>query len=150
VLGNVRLSGGSTLHLRAGTYNLNSFVLTGNSNVIVDSGPVVFNLDGDDVATVVDLTGGTTTNLSFDPTRFQINYRGSGNIMLNGGTAASALVYAPRAALSLSGGANFYGSLLGASVTISGGTRVHYDRKLDRTFYSVGNQMLSAFNWKKF
>ena len=63
---------------------------------------------------------------------------------------SSALVYAPRAALSLSGGANFYGSLLGASVTISGGTRVHYDRKLDRTFYSVGNQMLSAFNWKKF
>lgn len=150
VLGNVRLSGGSTLHLRAGTYNLNSFVLTGNSNVIVDSGPIVFNIEGDDVATVVDLTGGTTTNLSFDPTKFQINYRGTGSILLNGGTAASALVYAPRAALSLSGGANFYGSLLGASVTISGGTHVHYDRKLDRTFYSVGNQMLSAFNWRKF
>jgi Tfp pilus assembly protein PilX len=150
VLGNVRLSGGSTLHLRAGTYNLNSFVLTGNSNVIVDSGPIVFNIEGDDVATVVDLTGGTTTNLSFDPTNFQINYRGTGSILMNGGTAAAALVYAPRAALSLSGGANFYGSLLGASVTITGGTRVHYDRKLDRTFYSVGNQMLSAFNWKKF
>lgn len=150
VLGNVRLSGGSTLHLRAGTYNLNSFVLTGNSNLIVDSGPVVFSMAGGDVATVVDLTGGTTTNPTFDPTRFQINYRGTGTIMLNGGTAASALVYAPLAALSLSGGADFYGSLLGASVTIAGGTRVHYDRKLDRSFYTVGNQMLSAFNWKKF
>jgi len=36
--GNLGLSGGTTMHLSAGTYNLNSFTLSGNSVLYVDSG----------------------------------------------------------------------------------------------------------------
>lgn len=150
VLGNVRLTGGSTLHLTAGTYNLNSITLAGNSNLVIDSGPVIMNVKGEDQATPIDLTGGTTANASFTPSNFQIQYAGTGTLKLNGGTSTSAMVYAPRAAINLSGGANFYGSLLGASVTISGGTRVHYDRHLDSTFSTAGNYMLTSFTWKKY
>ena len=149
-LGNVRLTAGSTLHLAVGTYNVNSLTLAGNSNLVIDSGPVIMNLAGEDQSTVMDLTGGTTSNMSFTPALFQIQYAGAGTLKLNGGTAAAAMVYAPRSAISLSGGADFYGSLLGATVTISGGTKVHYDRHLGQTFFTVGNHMLNTFTWKKF
>lgn len=150
VLGNVRLSGGSTLHLTAGTYNFNSITLSGNSNLVIDSGPVIMNVSGQDQNTAIDLTGGTTSNASFNPSNFQIQYAGAGAVKMAGGTSASAMVYAPRSALSLSGGANFYGSLLGASVAISGGTMVHYDRHLNSTFSTAGNYMLTSFTWKKY
>ena len=150
VLGNVRVTSGSTLHLTAGTYNFNSISLAGNSNLIIDSGPVIMNVLGQDQTVPIDLTGGTTVNMSFTPSNFQIQYGRSQTLKLNGGTSTSAMVYAPRAAVNLSGGANFYGSLLGASVTISGGTHVHYDRHLDSTFSTAGNYMLTSFTWKKY
>ncbi len=149
-LGNVKVTAGSTLHLKAGTYNINSITLAGNSNLVIDSGPVIMNVQGTSQATVIDMTGGTVSNGSFLPTDFQIQYGGAGAIKLNGGTSSSALVYAPAAALSLSGGADFYGSLLGASVDISGGTKVHYDRHLAQTFFVIGNHMLNTFTWKKY
>ena len=150
VLGNIRVSGGATVHLTAGTYNVNSLVLSGNSNLVIDSGPVVMNVLGQDQNTAIDLTGGTTTNTSFNPSNFQIQYAGTGGVKMSGGTSASAMVYAPRAAVGLSGGANFYGSLLGATVNISGGTMVHYDRHLNSTFATAGNYMLTSFTWKKY
>jgi hypothetical protein len=149
-LGNVKLSGGATLKLNAGTYNINSLSLSGNSNLIIQSGPVILNVQGAGGGTVVDLTGGTVANGSFLATDFQIKYGGTGSIKLAGGASSSTLVYAPAASLDLSGGADFYGSLLGASVTVSGGTKIHYDRHLSQTFFTVGNHMLNTFTWKKY
>lgn len=150
VLGNVKLTGGSTLHLRAGTYNLNSITLAGGSSVILDSGPVIMNIEGDDVVTALDFTGGSLSNSTFVPSNFQVQYRGTGNIKLNGGTQSSGMIYAPQSAITLTGGADFFGSVLGATVTVNGGTRIHYDRQLSQTFFSVGNSMLSTFTWKKY
>lgn len=149
-LGNLRLSGGSTLHLAAGTYNVNSITLVGGSSLIIDSGPVIMNVEGAGQATVLDFTGGTVSNGTFIPSNFQIQYAAAGSMNLNGGTSSAAMVYAPAASLSLSGGANFYGSLLGATVTVTGGTRIHYDRQLSQTYFTVGNYMLNAFSWKKY
>ena len=150
VLGNVKMTGGSTLHLNAGTYNLNSISLAGGSTVIIDSGPVIMNLEGDDVATVLDFTGGSMSNSTFIPSNFQIQSRGDGAIKLNGGTQSSGMIYAPRGAITLTGGADFFGSVLGSTVTVNGGTRIHYDRQLSQTFFTVGSAMLSTFTWKKY
>ena len=149
-LGNVSMTGGATLHLKAGVYNVNSFSMAGNSNLIVDSGPVVLNAVGTGAATVVDFTGGTTSNLTYDPSMFQILYAGAGTVKLAGGTAAAATLYAPNATAQLAGGTDFYGSILAANVADNGGTQIHYDRHLSQSFFTVGNYMLNAFTWKKF
>src|ERR1051325_7333184 len=45
--GNITMSGQTTLHLTAGTYNVNSLVQTGNNtSIIVDSGPVNIKIQG--------------------------------------------------------------------------------------------------------
>lgn len=149
-LGNISMSGGTTVHLVAGVYNVNSLTMSGGSHLIIDSGPVHMNIVGTGQATPLDLTGGTTSNATFDPTLFQILYGGDGTIKLAGGTSSAAMVYAPNAQAQLTGGANFYGSVLAASVSVTGGTRIHYDRHLDQSFFTTGNYMLNSFTWKKF
>lgn len=98
----------------------------------------------------VDFNGGTTSNMTFDPSLFRILYGGSGTVRLNGGTSSSSMVYAPNASVDLSGGADFYGSVLGRMVSVTGGVRVHYDRNLGGSFGTTGNRMLTSFTWKKF
>jgi len=44
--GNLNVSAGTAIHLSAGTYNLNSLVLSGGSPLVVDSGPVTINVAG--------------------------------------------------------------------------------------------------------
>jgi hypothetical protein len=149
-LGDVKVTGGETLHLTAGTYNFNSISLAGNSSIVIDSGPVVLNVAGQSQTTPIDFTGGTVTNASFIPSNFQILYGGTGTVKLSGGSATAEMLYAPNAAASLTGGSNLYGSILAKTVDDSGGTKIHYDRHLQTTFDSAGNFMLSSFTWKKY
>jgi hypothetical protein len=149
-LGNISMTGGTTVHLTAGVYNINSLTMSGGSNLIIDSGPVILSVVGAGVGTAVDLTGGTTSNTTYDPSMFQILYGGTGTVKLAGGTASSATLYAPNAQAQLTGGADFYGSILAASVDVNGGTKIHYDRHLSQSFFTVGNYMLNSFTWKKF
>jgi hypothetical protein len=148
-MGNIKLTGGSTLHLMAGTYNINSISLAGNSNVIVDSGPVIINVVGTDENTPIDTSGGVVTNGTFDPGNLQIVYAGTNTVKVSGGTGTSAMVFTPNAAVALTGGSDFYGAILGASVTDAGGTHFHYDRHLANDFFTIGAYMLSSFTWKK-
>ncbi len=150
LLGNVTMQGGgATLRLRAGTYNINSFSMAGNTQLIIETGPVVFNIAGQGVTTPIDFTGGSTANESYLPTDFKILYGGTGAIKVAGNTAMAAMLYAPNSDVTLTGGSHFYGSIVGATVTDTGGTAFHFDRSLLNDFFVVGNHMLSAFTWKK-
>jgi hypothetical protein len=149
VLGNLHVTGGATLTLHAGTYNINSLKLTGGSTLAIATGPVILNVAGTSQTTPIDFEGGATANASFDPSLFRIQYAGTGALKLTGGTTTSAIVYAPNAQASLAGGADFYGSVLAATVDVSGGARIHYDRRLSRDFFTTGPQMMSGFSWKK-
>ena len=60
------------------------------------------------------------------------------------------LVYAPNSAVSFSGGSNWYGGVISATVDDTGGTNIHNDRRVGASFFSAGNFMLSAFNWKRY
>ena len=154
-LGNVSLSGGEALHLQAGNYVVNSMKLAGNSTLIIDeppvgpSGMVTLDVAGQGTTTPLDFTGGTIQNPSYKPEDFQILYNGTGTLKVAGGTAASAILFAPNANVTLVGGSDFYGEILGAQVTDTGGTHFHYDRSLQNKGYAPSNPMLSSFTWKK-
>jgi hypothetical protein len=92
----------------------------------------------------------TNTVGNFDPTTFQILYSGTGTISLKGGAASVGLLYAPNAAFSFAGGANWYGAVIGKDMTDMGGAAVHYDRQLQNKSFTVGPWMLDSFTWKKY
>lgn len=63
---------------------------------------------------------GVTSNLQF-------YYPGLKAFKVSGGTGSYAMVYAPNAAINISGGAHFYGSIIGSTINSSGNTAVHFD-----------------------
>lgn len=147
--GNLTVSGGTNIHLSAGTYNLNSLVLGGGSPLVVDSGPVIINVAGSGSATAIDLSGGSVSNPSGIAANCQFLYDGSGGVKLSGGSASYALVNAPNAAITFSGGSSWYGAVIGATVNDSGGTDVHYDRSLASSAVA-GKFQVIGFTWNKF
>jgi hypothetical protein len=147
--GNLSMSGGATIHLVAGTYVVNSMSFSGNSALVIDSGPVILNLAGQSQTTVLDLTGGTVTNSSLSPMNFQVMYAGTGNITITGGSKAAGIIYAPASTFKSSGGTDWFGAVVANTITDTGGTGFHYDRKLQNSFYVVGNPTLESFTWKK-
>lgn len=147
-IGNLKVTAGATLTLHAGTYNINSLQLTGGSTLAIASGPVILNVAGVAENTPIDFEGGATANNTFDPSLFRIHHAGTGTLKLTGGTTTSAIVYAPLASATVAGGADFYGSILAAAVTVTGGAQLHYDRRLSRDFFIVGPQMMSGFTWR--
>jgi hypothetical protein len=146
----VKLTGGAILHLKAGTYNFNSISLQGNSQIVVDSGPAIIQITGTGQTTPIDLSGGTTTNMSYIPKKLQIVYAGTDNVKVAGGAAAAMMVFAPNAAVKLTGGSDLYGAVLGKTIDDGGGTSIHYDRDLPTEFYVTWNTMMSSFSWKKY
>lgn len=158
VLPNLAMSGGARIMLTTaapGTpiaLNVNSFSMASNSALTL--GPntsVVMNVAGQGIsADVVDFTGGTLTNSSYDPSRFQILYAGTATIKLTGGSATAATVYAPNASVAMHGSADFYGSILSRQFSDIGGASVHYDRSLGTKFNTLGNHVMSSFSWQKY
>ena len=151
-LADLSLTGNKDLHLAAGTYNINTLKETGQTALVLDSVPVILNVTGTGGGTVLDLTGGSISNTTnnFDPSTFQIVYAGNGSISLKGGAAAVGLMYAPNASYSFGGNGDWYGSVIGASLTDMGGAAIHYDRRLKDKYYMAGPYMLNSFTWNKY
>jgi Tfp pilus assembly protein PilX len=152
-VGNVTVDAHSTLTLGApgvtSTINVNSLTINGNATLNI-LGTVILNVVGTGQPTPIDFTGGSVSNSSFDPTTFQVLYAGTGGIRLNGGAHTTALIYAPNAAASFNGGGDFYGSVIAQTIDDNGGASIHYDSRLKSEFFVAGNQMLTAFTWKKY
>ena len=141
------------MHVSKGTYNVNSFFLTGNSTLVIDSGPVILNLAGTSLASgssVLDTTGGSVSNPSGLPENFQINYAGSNPVQLAGGSGAYAVVYAPKALVKLVGNAGFYGAIISNTFSDLGGASVHYDRGLLNFATQASSFRLTSFTWSKY
>jgi len=152
-VGNVTVNAGQTLTLGApgvtSNIDVNSITLNGNAHVVI-LGTVILNVAGQSQTTPIDFTGGAVINPSFDPSNFQVLYAGTDTIKLNGGSQTAAVVYAPDAHIQFDGNADFYGSVVGATVDDTGGMRIHYDRNLGGRFYTLGNPMMTSFSWSRF
>jgi hypothetical protein len=133
--GNVQLNGGTTANLATGTYDFNSLILSGNSVLYVSpgSGPIIINVAGNGLSggnSALDLSGGSMVNASGKPSNLEFFYGGTHGVNLSGGLQAYATLYAPMAPVNMSGGTDFFGALIGSTVTDSGGTKIHYDTSL--------------------
>jgi hypothetical protein len=150
--GNVTMQG--TITLTGGTvanpaiYTLNSLTLNGNCNLVI-SGPVVINLAGVGVTTVLDMTGGSFSNTTYLPSNFVINYGGTDGMIVSGGNNAFGVIDAPNAPLTLIGGSNFYGQAIAQTVDDRGGTNFYWDQNLqtvvpsNASFYEIAMRELS-------
>jgi Tfp pilus assembly protein PilX len=148
--GNINTAGGATVHLSAGTYNINSLVMTNGSSLVIDSGPVIINVAGTGISPAVNLTGGTLNNSGGKPSNFQLLYGGTAGLTLSGGAASYGLVYAPNAPITMVGGADWYGSVVGATVNDSNSASVHYDLALQTNAVQMGHYVTTNFSWSKF
>jgi hypothetical protein len=138
--GNISITG--TLYLAPGTYNINSLSMTGNAAIIVNPpGAVVLNVAGTGQTTAVAIAGNGITD-DTTPNDFIINYAGTGGISVTGNGDVTAILNAPNAPLTQSGNGNWYGSILGAQMTIGGNAFFHYDKNaalapLNNGYYSL-------------
>ncbi len=154
--GNLNLSGGKTLHLSAGTYNVNSINISGGGFIVIDSGPVLFYPAGQGILAgsccAVNLSGGSISNPGGIPANFQIMTASAADITLSGGAGNYGVVYAPNSGITISGGGDLYGAVVGSTINNSGGTSIHYDRALGNIGTSstpTGFHMIN-FSWSKY
>ena len=150
-LGNVSANAQAVLHLSAGIYVVNSLSLASQVEIVLDGpGPVIFQIAGVGVATPLDMTGGSLTNATFNPTQLQFVYGGTGNVKLAGGSTSAALLYAPQATVTITGNNDFYGAVVAGKVTDMGVAAIHYDRSLQNSATTAGNPMMDEFNWRSY
>ena len=152
--GNITLNS-ANLHLAAGTYNINSLTANTNSQITVDSSPVIINIVGEDYTVPLLLNSsilpgpGNPANV-YDAKQLLINYAGTGAITVqpvNGRFVGQ--INAPNANVTIN--TEYYGSMIGSTVTFGNRTRLHFDRSLSATTtFAVGPDMLTSFSWKKY
>lgn len=127
IKGTVTLTGGTTAN--PAVYTMNSLSENGNATLVV-TGPVILNLAGVGVGTVLDLTGNGFANTTNVPSSFVINYGGTDTMKLNGGSDAYGIINAPNSAIVFRGGSNFYGQAVGNTIDDQGGTNFYWDASL--------------------
>jgi hypothetical protein len=153
-LGNVSVSqAGTTIHLGAGIYQVNSISLGSNVQVVVDSGPVIFQVAGNDLNNnqyAISISSGSLSNTTYNPQNLQFVYGGTGAIQVAGGAGSSAVVYAPNATASFTGGGTIYGAVITAQVTDMGGATIYYDQNLQNSGRTDGNPIMDQFTWKNY
>ena len=125
--GDLTVGGGKTVTLADGDYCFRNITLSGGA-ILAVNGPVRIELTG-----ILNASGGAFLNTTYDPANLEIasSYAGgNGAVLSGGGQGAYLSLYAPQTAITLSGGAQVYGAVLGKSVALSGGAAVHEDAQL--------------------
>ncbi|HXE53204.1 MAG TPA: TadG family pilus assembly protein, partial [Tepidisphaeraceae bacterium] len=117
------LGGSSSLTLPGGYYYFDNFTVAPLATLTF-SGPAVVYVTG-----WINIPGtiNTASNL---PKNLQIQVIGSANVSIGNQTALYADIYAPQSAVTLSGGGDIYGSVLGYSINMTGSSGIHYDLAL--------------------
>ncbi len=130
---------------------------TGTALTMSGSSVVTLNIASTATAPFTASGAWSNTNSTGVPTpaMFQINYGGTSAINVVGGAATAAALFAPSAPISITGGTNWYGSLVGSIVNDTNGANIYYDTQLGGNpnatqIATVGNFMLDSFSWARF
>jgi len=159
--GDITLAGSDVVTLTPGIYNINSISITGNAQLVVapypvgspnagQYGPIILNVAGNSNATPVDLEGNGISNPTYDPGDLQILYAGTGTVKIAGNGSSAAVVYAPNSTADFKGNAAFYGSVIANQLLDVGNGAIHYDMKLKKEMFTIGDYMLNSFTWNKY
>lgn len=123
--GNISITG--TLTMAPGTYNINSLSMTGLAQIIViPPGAVTLNFAGQGVTTAVAIGGNGITDDTL-PNDFVINYGGTDAVTIAGNGDVTAILNTPLAPIAQQGNGNWYGAIVGSTVTIGGNGFFHFD-----------------------
>jgi len=155
--GNINLAGSNSVTLTPGVYNINSISTTGNAQINIapdpvtgQYGPVILNVAGNNNTTPIDIEGNAIDNPTYDPSMFQMVYAGTGTIKIAGNGASAAVVYAPNATVDFKGNGQFFGAVIASQIADVGNGSIHYDMKLKKRMFTVGNYVLQSFTWNKY
>ena len=126
------INGNGTWTLAPGVYNINSLQINGGGSVTISPpGAVVINIAGQGTTQPLVFSGGATiANPTGLASNFQINYGGTNPMVLSGGTNCLAVVNAPNSPVTITGNSDFYGSIVGSTLTDTGGAALHFDTAL--------------------
>lgn len=134
-LGDVRVTSGTSLSVKGpGSFKLRSFRMDADSRLVVDNsaGPVTLYVTGK----VKMAAGARVDVVDPSPERFAVYVVGEGPVELAGkkdsGPAFTGVLYAPDAAVTISGQGQFSGAFVGGSLDMSDASDVHYDERLRR------------------
>ncbi|HUQ89533.1 MAG TPA: hypothetical protein VM096_18365, partial [Vicinamibacterales bacterium] len=130
--GNLSVAGNAVVRL-AGNYCFGSLTITGGAILQVETGPVTIRLTG-----VLNAGGGSVANGSGRPSNLRIesSYTGPGGVTLRGNNSAYLTIYAPGTDVNLQGG-TIFGAVVGKTLTVQGGTDVHYDNANTRAGWTI-------------
>ncbi|MBN1567386.1 MAG: pilus assembly PilX N-terminal domain-containing protein [Acidobacteria bacterium] len=123
-----------TLTFAPGTYYIDELAVTAGGQIVISDRTTLF------VKTSLQMEGQGVANTSWDPTRLTVNYAGTTQVKMTGGSEAYVEVYAPNAELQLNGNADFFGSFIAYDISVTGGPKVHFsegclqDHLLQRPF----------------
>lgn len=129
--GVLTVSGGKNLTLgtpAAGYFYFSSVTLSGNSTITVTAGHTDIW-----ISDFLNISGGTIVNTSTLPPALSFWSCGTASTnmwTLSGGSGAYFSVYAPNHPITVSGGGDIYGAIVGAALTSSGGAKIHFDEAL--------------------
>jgi len=147
--GIISMSGQQTLILTPGVYNINTLTLSGQATIVITPlGQVVLNVAGNGVTSgnVLDLSGQSVDNETFNANQFIINYGGSGNINVTGNANSSYFVLnAPQAQVQISGNGHLFGAVVGQTIADVGNGTFSYDKNVNLAPPSNGALNLISF-----
>lgn len=144
IKGNVTLPGGTVAN--PAVYTLNSLTV-GPGNTLTINGPVIININYHGNGNAVSISG--FANTTAVASNFVVNYGGFGSVSIASANAgAYAVVNAPNANVSLTGNANFYGQVLGASINVTGSAKFYWDLGINKQpnttpFFEISMRELS-------
>lgn len=156
------ITSNSSVHLTAGTYNINSLNLNGGS-VTLDSVPVIINLGGNGISsggTLLASQSSTTINDGGTPANLQIvtacclsggvQMANPPVITMNASSALYAVVYAPNSYVHITGSSQFLGAVVSQKTTCDSSGGYSYDEALQSSLLEVGPYKMVGFSWSKY
>jgi type IV pilus assembly PilX-like protein len=146
--GALTVSGGATVILASGTYCFSSVTLSSGSTLQVNDAVRIY-LDIKNSGDKSDFDGGSSggvVNTTGKAENLQIfSLSSSQGITLSGGSQAYMVFYAPNSPIKFLGESDFYGAVVGNTITDSGGTKMHYDEHLS----GLGGAGVVMLTWRQ-
>ena len=132
--GVLSVAGGAVVNLTASQYYFSQVIVQGNSTIQVN--PAAGTHIEIIISDLLNVSGGSITNLSAAPTRLGFSSCGSPALpstwSLSGGSSSAFSVYAPNHPVAVSGGGDIWGAVVASTYTATGGSKLHYDEALAR------------------
>jgi hypothetical protein len=160
--GTVNFGSCARITLQAGTYNMDSLLVSNGAQIILPAtGKVVVNiLDKGTATDPLMVNGGTVANNGGSPANLTFVYAGTKTIYLSAGANMFASVYAPNSPVTMDGNAGLFGALVSNTTTFSGSAHVIYDTNLATQKWNINTGTTSTsvtgalhvdeFSWSAF